>query len=109
MNPLRRPSSRVNALSGAADPGCTAGFQRHDATGSRWIEPLTAPQNRLVENKWFIGAVTGEPALSTAHPVSFRRRRLSLQGPSPTRAGPLSAAPSPKTGKKVTKHYEIVY
>ena len=40
-----------------------AGFQRHDATGSRWIEPVTAPRNRFVENKWFIGAVTGEPAL----------------------------------------------
>ena len=37
-----------------------AGFQRHDATGSRWIEPLTTPGDRVVENKSFIGAVTGE-------------------------------------------------
>jgi hypothetical protein len=77
-----------------------AGFQRHDATGSRWIEPLTAPQNRLVENKWFIGAVTGEPATAPPkpplplHPRSrqtatrkrIRRRRLN----SPTGVGQAS-------------------
>jgi hypothetical protein len=66
-----------------------AGFQRHDATGSRWIEPLTAPQNRLVENKWFIGAVTGEPALFTRAPVGFRPPETFPKGPSVARVNAL--------------------
>jgi hypothetical protein len=66
-----------------------AGFQRHDATGSRWIEPLTAPQNRLVENKWFIGAVTGEPALFVSRFAGFRPPQTLPKGPSPARVNAL--------------------
>src|ERR1700678_3797047 len=45
----------------AANPGSSR-LSAYCLAKARWIEPLTAPQNRLIENKWFIGVVTGEPA-----------------------------------------------
>jgi hypothetical protein len=73
-----RPSQRIfNGLQEAFDRA--AGFQRPDAPGARCNEPVTAPGNRFVENKWLIGAVTGEPALFAVNACSLlRMHRVKL-------------------------------